>query len=129
MPGYAKVLNVLPYYYINTLMFLLISNSKVIKESGQDYSVYQFLLVWLSFVNYTMSIPSFGGRFIYLAIPFVAYLWLLFYRGHVVFRRVIYLMPIVYAYSILYWVRNMIKVIDPYLFISFFPHLLIKNLY
>ncbi len=129
LPVYAKILKSLPYYYINILMVFFIYNSKVIKDKSRDYSVYHFLLVWLSFVNITMSIPSFGGRFIYLSIPFIAYLCLVFYRESAVFRRILYMIPVVYAYSVLYWFRNMLKVIDPYLLVSVFPHLLIKNLY
>lgn len=128
LPLYAKILNSLPHYFINALMFLFVFKAKYIKSFPETRNVFIFLLIWLSFTNFTMAIPSFGGRFIQLSIPLLMYLCLVLYSRIPLLRKIIYLIPIVFSYSILYWVRNMITVTDPFLLISIFPHILFKNL-
>jgi hypothetical protein len=128
IPLYAKILNSLPRYFLNLMMFVFITNYKRMWLFKSGRVVFIFLLIWLSFVNFTMAIPSFGSRFIALSVPFVCYLGLLTYRHIPMLPKLIYLIPVVYSYSILYWCRAMISVTDPYLIISVFPHIVIKNL-
>lgn len=128
VPLYARILDSLPRYFINLMLFVFIYNNKQISLFKKGNLVFVFLLIWMSFVNFTMAIPSFGGRFIVLAVPLICYLSLLTYRKISILSKFIYLIPFVYSYSILYWVRNMITVVDPYLLISVFPHIVIKNL-
>lgn len=128
-PLYARILNSLPRYFYNVLMFVFIYNKKRFRAFKDATVVFTFLLVWMSFVNFTMAIPSFGGRFIVLSIPFICYLSLLTFSYIRILPKLIYLIPFIFSYSILYWVRNMITVTDPYLFISIFPHIFLKNLF
>lgn len=128
LPLYAKILTSLPRYYINFLMFVLIFNSKYIKSLPEARYVYVFLLIWLSFTNFAIAIPSFGARFITIAIPLITYICLLCYSKISSLPKLIYLIPFVFSYQILYWFRDIITVTDPFLIISLFPHLLIKNL-
>lgn len=128
LPLYAKILNSLPRYFLNLLIFVFIYHNNRIKLLKTGHVVFVFLIIWMSFVNFTMAIPSFGGRFIVLSIPFICYLSLVTYKYIPVLPKLIYLIPFVYSYSILYWLRNMILVTDSYLIISVFPHIVIKNL-
>lgn len=129
LPQYAKFLNALPRYFIQLLMIFFIFNSKKIKKKEESKSVYLFLLIWLSFCNFTMAIPSFGNRFLMLSAPFICYLILLTYRNIPKLRYFVYAIPFVYSYPLLYWARNMVTVSDPFLFTSVFPHILLKNLF
>jgi hypothetical protein len=129
LPLYARILAKLPMYYINALMFIFIFNSKKFNFNHTAKSVYLFLLVWLSFTNFTIMIPSFGVRFIVISIPFISYLCLLTYTRIPLLSKFIYLIPIVYSYQVLYWYRDMITVTDPYLILSVFPHIIIKSLF
>jgi hypothetical protein len=128
LPLYARILNSLPRFFLNLLMFVFIYNHKRIRLFKMENVIFVFLLIWMSFVNFTMAIPSFGGRFIILAVPFICYQSLLTYKYIPILPKLIYLIPIVYSYTILDWFRNMITVTDPYLLLSVFPHIVIKNL-
>lgn len=129
LPLYAKILNKLPSYFINLLMFVFIYFNKRIRLFRTGHQIYVFLLIWMSFVNFTMAIPSLGGRFIALSLPFICYLSLMTFRYIPILPKLIYLIPFVYSYSLFYWFRNMISVTDPYLIISVFPHIIVKNLF
>ncbi|KAF0236573.1 MAG: hypothetical protein FD181_2624 [Prolixibacteraceae bacterium] len=128
LPMYAKVLNILPNIFLNGLMIVFIYNRKKIKNNIEAFTVFMFLLVWMTFVNFTWGIPSFGARFLALSIPFIVYLILITRKQISVLTKLTYLIPIVFSYPILYWVRNMISISDPYLYLSNLVHLVIKNL-
>lgn len=128
LPLYAKIFNKLPYLFINVIIFIFIINPKKIMLNVEAYSAYVFLLLWMSFVNFTISIPSFGGRFLYLAIPIIMYICLILYTQIKLLRFSIYLIPIIYSYSIFQWFRQINEIIDYYLLVSIFPHIFLKNL-
>lgn len=128
-PLYARVLRALPRFLLNVFAFTLILKRKHFKSNNEVYPLFAFLLLWLSFCNFTLAIPSFGARFLTLAFPLITYIVLLLYADIKALRWIILLIPIAFSYDILYWVRNMITVTDPYLILSFFPHILIKNLF
>ncbi len=128
LPLYVKLFDSLPNLFVNFLMFIFILKSKHL-NTKESKSIYIFLLIWLSFSNFTMTIPSLGNRFIFLALPLIAYLCLLNFSKIPFLKKAIYLIPFVYSYSIFYWFRHMIEVTYPLLLLSFFPHLLIKNLF
>lgn len=127
LPLYAKILNSLPNLFLNALMIVFIFNQKKIRQKIEAFPIYIFLLVWMTFVNFTYSIPSFGGRYISLAVPFITYLSLLVYKQVPIISKIIYLTPLVYSYTIFYWVRNMISISDPFLYLTNLFHLLYKN--
>lgn len=128
LPTYSKILNSLPRYFLNSLMIVFIYQNKQVRLLKTGRFVFVFLIIWMTFVNFTMAIPSFGGRFMTLSVPFICYLCLLSFRHIPILPRLIYFIPFVYSYSLLYWFRNIISVTDPLLIISVFPHLIIKNL-
>ncbi len=128
LPLYARILTSLPHYFINLLIFIFIVKSKVIKQNKEAYSGFLFLLVWMSFVNFTMPIPSLGGRYLALGIPFIMYLCLILYKKIPQIKRLILFAPLIYSYVIFQWLRFINSIIDYDLLYSFFPHLLIKNL-
>jgi len=85
-------------FYINLLVWLFIRNSKTIFNNPKTKALFPLLLVWMSFVNFTMPIPSVGNRFILLAYPVIAYIWLVNFKG-VKYERVLYAMPFVFLFS------------------------------
>ncbi len=129
IPLYAKFLISLPRFFINLLVIIFIMNLRIVKSHTLGHKVFLFLLVWMTFVNFTWSVPSVGVRFIALSIPFISYICLIYYRNIPQLRNVIYLVPLIYAYPVFQWIRVMVTVTDPYLLFSLFPHLVIKNLY
>lgn len=55
--------NILVYYYLIVALVLIQLRSRRIVKKQEDRNLYSFLLLFLSFVNFGQSIPSFGGRF------------------------------------------------------------------
>ncbi|MFN4364860.1 EpsG family protein [Chryseobacterium hispalense] len=95
----AKLFKSLGYYYINLLVFLLIQNAKNILNDPKTSLLYRFLIFYMVFVNLVMPIPSMGNRYILLAYPLIAYLWLIYFkdRKH---KTILYLFPIVFFLNI-----------------------------
>lgn len=128
-PLYARILNAFPRFLLNIFMIMLILRKQYFKMNKEAYAVFMFLLLWLSFCNFTMAIPSFGGRFMVLAFPLMAYLLLLTYSNIKILKKSLLLIPIAFSYVLFIWLRQMILVTDPYLILSFFPHILLKDLF
>ncbi len=123
----AKLFNYLVQVYINLLVYLFIRNSKDISTNSASKSVYNFLLVFITFVNFTMPIPSLGIRFMVLAYPFVAYVWLVNFEG-LKYKRVLYAMPFVFSFSIYTLINQYINVLQPEFFVSSPFYLIYKYL-
>ena len=127
MPTYATVLNSIPYYYLNLLVFIFIVTRRKTNYSSKDKNMFALVLILFSFANFAQSIPSLGVRFVSVGIPFLAYLWLRIW-GDKRMKWYIYAIPLVSSYSILYWVRNMISISEPYLYLASLPHIVIRYL-
>lgn len=84
--------------YMNYLVWLFIKNSNRITANPKTKALFAFLLIWMTFVNFTMSIPSLGGRYMYLAYPIIAYIWLVNFKG-VKYQKVLHAMPFVFLFS------------------------------
>ena len=84
--------------YVSFLVYLFIKNSKVIKGNVKTRNLYLFLLVFMTFVNFTMAVPSLGGRYLLLTYPIIAYIWLVTFKDKK-YQRVLYLMPLVFSWS------------------------------
>lgn len=95
----AQLFKSLGYYYINLLVFLLIQNAKVILKDPKTSLLYRFLIFFMVFVNLVMPIPSMGNRYILLAYPIIAYLWLIYFKGRK-YKTILYLFPIVFFLNI-----------------------------
>ena len=128
-PLYARIFRSLPRLLINFSVIILILRRKYIRTNIEAYPLFKFLMLWLILSNFLMAIPSFGSRLIVIAFPVFAYLLLILYSKIKILKKVILIIPIAFSYIILEWLRNMITVTDPYLILSFFPHILIKNFF
>lgn len=83
--------------YVNLLVIMLILGPKPTKE--HDKSLYGFLLVYMSIVNFYSLIPSLGNRFLMVALPFVGLMWLRVYKG--VYKNVwLYVFPLFFMLDI-----------------------------
>ncbi len=127
LASYALILNKLPYYYLNLLVCILIVYRRKLNFPIKQKKLFTSILILFCFVNFTYAIPSMGVRYIALTIPFLFYFWLKM-CGDKKFKILIYAIPFVYSYSIFYWIRNMVSVSEPYLYLASFPHLIIKYL-
>ena len=121
-PMYVIVLNSLPRYYELLLLFLVGYNRNKLPSSP----ILGFTLCFFSIINLFAFIPSLGTRYYLVAYPFIVYLWIdnLHYlrKSTVVLKFV----PIIYAYRLYRWIRNVLLVTPITLYVSNFFHLIIK---
>ncbi len=113
----AKLFNYLILIYINLLVYLFIRNSNDISRNLVSKSMYNFLLVFITFVNFAMPIPSLGVRFIVLAYPIVAYVWLINFEGRK-YKWVLYAMPFVFSFSIYTLINQYLDVLPAEFYVS-----------
>ena len=125
-PSYARLLNALPHYFIVLLIILFIRERKRIQTDKSSKRMLLFLLGYQSLVNLCVFIPSMS-RFNELSIPLVVYIWVNSYEVMKKYNKILYLIPFVYAYSLRYWLKNMLSISDPFLYLSNTFHLLLKN--
>lgn len=114
----AKLFGTLVRLYMNFMVYLFIKNAKDIKANTRSKTLYLFLLVYMTFVNFTMPVPSLGGRYMALAYPIIAYIWLVNFKG-VKYKKMMYAMPVVFSFSILWmFYREYPTVLEPDFLIS-----------
>lgn len=61
---------------VNMLVVILIVNYNKYIKGTNFQQLFHFMLLIMSFANFTMFIPSTGNRFVILAMPLLAYIWL-----------------------------------------------------
>ena len=110
MTLYALVLNILPRVFINVLVVLLLFKEDEIFKNQERKRVMRMVLVLLSFVNITFSIPSVGVRFFRLVFPLLIYLLIKTPSFVNRYKVVVYLFPLVFIVEIIYWFRHMAMV-------------------
>lgn len=120
-----RLFSTLVRFYMNFMVYLFIRNSKTIKANPKSKSFYLFLLVYMTFVNFTMAVPSLGGRYMTLAYPLIAYIWLVNFKG-VKYKKFLYAMPVIFWFSFYGWIRYYLTVLDFEFFVSS-PFYLIYN--
>ena len=120
-----RLFSTLVRFYMNFMVYLFIRNSKTIKANPKSKSFYLFLLVYMTFVNFTMAVPSLGGRYMTLAYPLIAYIWLVNFKG-VKYKKFLYAMPVIFWFSFYGWIRYYLIVLDFEFFVSS-PFYLIYN--
>lgn len=125
---YAIVLNALPSYFQILMCLLLIYNRRLINADKKATRLLNSLLIFSSFANFLSPIPSLG-RFKMLVIPFMVIVWAYNYNILYKYNKFFYLIPLIYAYSLLYWYRNMNSVTEIYLYILPVPITIIKYLF
>lgn len=103
--------------YMNIMVYLFIKNSQMIKANPKTRILFMFLLVYMTFVNFTMPVPSLGGRYMRLAYPLIAYIWLVNFKD-VKYQKYLYAMPFVFWFSIYGQINQYLAVLDKSFFIS-----------
>ena len=128
-PLYATILLNLPSYFRLLLSYLLIFHRGSITKEKVSSNLFSAYLIVGSFVNFTASIPSVGVRFEKLAIPLLVLLWAMNYKSLSKHNTLFYFVPVVYAYSILYWIRYMASITAIDLYIAPLPYTIVKYLF
>ena len=114
--AYADFLIALPGYFQILLCILLILNRKEIYQNKKAGILMTVMLALAAITNFLSGIPSMG-RFQAFVIPFLVIVWSMNHDILKKYDRYFYAVPILYAYSLLYWYRHMSGVTDLYLYI------------
>lgn len=125
--SYADFLIALPKYFQIFMCILLILNRKKINRDKRSERKFSIMLVMAAITNFLSGIPS-VGRFQSFVIPFLIIVWASNYKIMSKYNKCFYLIPIVYAYSLLYWYRCMSGVTELYLYILPAPLTIFKYL-
>lgn len=97
--------------YINLMIFLFIKHSKDICKNSKTKDLYLFLLMWVTIFNFLMVVPSLGGRYIQLAYPIIAYIWLvIFYEKK--YSKFIMILPFIFLWEIFKYIGYYSLVLD-----------------
>lgn len=124
--AYADFLMALPGYFQILLSYLLIINRRRVNITEDSRHLLTIMLALSAITNFLSGIPSMG-RFQALVIPFLVIVWAQNYDFLKNYNKLFMLVPFLYAYSLLYWYRNMSSVTEPYLYI--FPAPIIVFIY
>lgn len=114
------------YIFINVMVALFIFHSRKNKLNIASRDLYLFTLIWMTVVNFTMSIPSLGGRYIIVLYPVVSYLWLDNFKGRSYSMLIIFL-PFAFAYQIYSQAIKYSNVLDIQFIFSSPFYLIYKN--
>lgn len=114
--AYADFLIALPGYFQILLSILLILNRKEINQNKKAGILMTVMLALAAITNFLSGIPSMG-RFQAFVIPFLVIVWSMNHDILKKYDRYFYAVPILYAYSLLYWYRHMSSVTELYLYI------------
>ena len=114
--AYADFLIALPGYFQILLCILLILNRKEIYQDKKAGILMTVMLALATITNFLSGIPSMG-RFQAFVIPFLVIVWSMNHDILKKYDRYFYAVPILYAYSLLYWYRHMSSVTELYLYI------------
>lgn len=114
--AYADFLIALPGYFQILLCILLILNRKEIYQDKKAGILMTVMLALATITNFLSGIPSMG-RFQAFVIPFLVIVWSMNHDILKKYDRYFYAVPILYAYSLLYWYRHMSGVTELYLYI------------
>lgn len=113
--------------YIFTIILLFIKHHKSILNEPRSKNLYFALLIWLTFSNFCMSIPSVGNRFIILSYPLIAYIWLTTFKTQK-YKLILFVLPFVFAYDTYRLIQLYSTVLAPSFYISSPLYLIFKNL-
>lgn len=113
--------------YVNVLVFLFIKNRSQIRLNPKTNNLFLFLMMWLTFTNFTMSIPSLGARFVQLSYPIIAYIWLVNFKDRK-YQEVLYILPFAFLFNIYTFLGYYKTVLDPVFYISSPFYLIYKYL-
>lgn len=80
--------------YLTCMMYLFMKNEVKIVKNKKTKALYRFLLVWMTIVFFVMPIPSLGIRYLKLAMPVMAYIWLVTFESRGMYRNFIKIFPL-----------------------------------
>ena len=126
--AYADFLMALPGYFTLVLSYLLIINRKSINAIEEKKIFLTVFLALSAITNFLSTIPS-VGRFRFMVIPFLVVAWI---QNINILKKINYLfyaVPVIYAYSLLYWYRNMTSITEFFLYMLPAPITVIKYLF
>lgn len=126
--AYADFLIALPGYFSLLLSYLLIINRKKINAVETNKILLTIFLSLSAMTNFLSTIPS-VGRFRSMIMPFLVIIWLQNADMLKKYAYLFYAVPVLYAYSLLYWYRHMSSVTELYLYIFPAPITIIKYLF
>ncbi len=114
--AYADFLIALPGYFQILLCILLILNRKEINQNKEAGILMTVTFALAAITNFLSGIPSMG-RFQAFVIPFLVIVWSMNHDVLKKYDKIFYVIPILYAYSLLYWYRHMSSVTELYLYV------------
>ena len=126
--AYADFLIALPGYFQILLSVLLIVNRKEIDKDKTASRMLSAVLAISAITNFLSGIPSMG-RFQSMVIPLLVLVWAYNYDILKKYDKWFYLVPVLYAYSLLYWYRHMSGVTEIWLYILPAPITFVKYLF
>lgn len=127
VPLYARFLMALPGYFNLYLSYVLIFNKSEINEDEHKGRCLSVMLAFAAITNFLSGIPSMH-RFQSMVIPFLVIVWAQNYEILEKYSSVFKLVPVLYAYSLLYWFRYMSSITEIFLYIFPAPLTIIKYL-
>jgi hypothetical protein len=114
-----QIVEKLPQLFMMIMLFLVIKHREILKKNTVSRNLYQILLVWYSFVFFTINISSVGVRFFALGIPLIVYLWVNSYSVFRQYNQIIIIgLPIAYSYVVWGWFVKMSMVTEPSFYFS-----------
>ncbi|MFA5619174.1 MAG: EpsG family protein [Weeksellaceae bacterium] len=85
--------------YLFLMIYFFIQHANKIKSTPATRNLYLFLIPYMTIINLTLSIPSFGNRYMPLAYPVIAYIWLVHFKD-VKYKVFLQHLPLVFWFSI-----------------------------
>ena len=114
--AYADFLVALPGYFSLLICYILIFNRKQINALTSRKHLLTILLALSAMTNFLSSIPS-VGRFRTMVIPLMVIVWIQNSCSLKKYYNLFYWVPVIYAYTLLYWFRNMMSVTELWLYV------------
>ncbi len=96
----------LPNIAINLAAAICLLNRKSIEKMDSSNRVLDFSVVLLSLANILSVIPS-VGRYLYIVIPFLVYIFISNRNMSKQYKWVVYSIPVMFTYAIYLWLLNM----------------------
>ena len=91
-------------------------NRKEINQNKEAGILMTVTFALAAITNFLSGIPSMG-RFQAFVIPFLVIVWSMNHDVLKKYDKIFYAIPILYAYSLLYWYRHMSSVTELYLYV------------
>lgn len=126
--AYADFLVSLPTYFNLLLSYLLIINRKLINKNKDSKHLLTVMLAMAAMTNFISGVPSLH-RFQAIVIPLLVVVWSQNYEILKKYDYIFVAVPVIYAYNLLYWCRNMLSVTEGYLYLLPAPLTIFKYLF